>query len=103
MPRQKAQKREMKSCRLYLENNLSEAKVERLCQFMNRPNITCKNAGKKNQRYTGKEDSKSKFVPICYHIWTIIDLLEIINGCFGIVQSETDDEFRQDVEFLPTI
>ena len=29
------------------ENNLSEAKVERLCQFMNRPNITCKNAGKK--------------------------------------------------------
>ena len=59
--------------------------------------------GGKDQRYTGKEDSKSKFVPICYHIWTIIDLLEIINGCFGIVQSETDDEFRQDVEFLPTI
>lgn len=59
--------------------------------------------GEKDQQYTGKEDSKSKFVPICYHIWTIIDLLEIINGCFGIVQSETDDEFRQDVEFLPTI
>ena len=47
MPRQKAQKREMKSCRLYLENNLSEAKVERLCQFMNRPNIRCKNVGEK--------------------------------------------------------
>ena len=70
------------------ENNLSEDKVERLCQFMNRPNITCKNAGEKDQQYTGKKDVQSKFVPICYHIWTIKNLLEIINGCSGIVHGE---------------
>ena len=70
------------------ENNLSEDKVERLCQFMNRPNITCKNAGEKDQQYTGKKDVQSKFVPICYHIWTIKNLLEIIDGCSGIVHGE---------------
>ena len=32
-----------------------------------------------------------KFVPILYLLWTIINLLEITNGCFGIVQGVTDD------------
>ena len=58
---------------------------------MDRPNITHTNPRKKDQRYIGKENGKSKFVSIIYLIWTIRDLLKIINGCSGIVQSETDD------------
>ena len=47
-------------------NDLSEDEVERLCKFMERPGITCNNPGKKDQRYIGKENSKTKFVPIRY-------------------------------------
>ena len=46
---------------------------------------------KKNHQYNGKENGKSKIVPIRYLLWKIRDLLEIITGCSGIVQSETDN------------
>ena len=91
------------------ENDLSEDEVEWSSQYMDRPNITYTNPGKKDQRYIGKENGKSKFVPIYYLLWTIRDLLQIINGCSGIVQSETDDfttifdkklTFRQLSKFL---
>ena len=103
MPCRKAPTREMKFCiESFSEvlhsqkpgrpkNDLSEDEVECLCQFMDRPNITYTNPGKKDQRYIGKENDKNKFVSILYLLWTIRYLLEIINGCSGIVQSETDD------------
>ena len=90
-------------------NDLSEDEVEWLCKFMERPDITYTNPGKKDQRYIGKENGKSKFVPIRYLLWTIRDLLEILNGCSLVIQSETDDfpkifekelTFRQLYKFL---
>ena len=65
--------------------------------------------GEKDQQCIGKENGKSKIFPIRYLLWTIRDLLEIINGCSGIVQSEIDDftaifdrilTFRQLYKFL---
>ena len=91
------------------ENELSPEETEWLIEFMDRPDITYTNPGKKDQRYVGKENGKSKFVPIRYLLWTIRDLLDIINGCSGMVQNETDDfstifdknlTFRQLYKFL---
>ena len=91
------------------ENELSPKENEWLIEFMDRPDITYTNPGKKNQRYVGKENGKSKFVSIRYLLWIIRDFLDIINGCSGIVQNETDDfstifdknlTFRQLYKFL---
>ena len=72
-------------------NDLSEDEVEWLCKFMEGPDITYTNPGKKDQRYIGKENGKSKFVSIRYLLKTIRDLLEILNGCSSVIQSETND------------
>ena len=83
-------------------NDLSEDEVEWLCKFMERPDTTYTNPGKKDQRYIGKENGKSKFVPIRYLLWTIRDLLEILNGCSLVIQSETDDfpeNFEKELTF----
>ena len=63
----------------------------------------------RGKNINGTENDKSKFVPIHFLLWTIRDLLQITNGCSGIVQSETDDfttifdkkfTFRQLSKFL---
>lgn len=83
------------------ENDLSEDEVERLCQFMDRTDIT--------YTHPRKKDGKSKFVSIRDLLWAIRDLLEIINGCSGIAQSERDNfpiifdkklTFRKQYKFL---
>ena len=102
MPCQKALIREIKSYRVSQkfnlwtvlkskkpgrpENDLIEYEVEWLCQFMDRLNVTYTNLWKKDQRYIGKENGKIKISPICYFLWIIRDLIEIINGCSGILQ-----------------
>ena len=62
-------------------NDLSEDEVEWLCQFTDRPNVTYTKPEKKDQRYIGKENGKSKFIPIHYLPWTITDLLEMFRHC----------------------
>ena len=81
------------------ENDLSEYEVEWLCQFKDRLTITHSNTWKKDQRYIGKENGKIKFVPICYLLWTIRDLLEIINGCSGILQGRPSSNSFQKLTF----
>ena len=81
------------------ENDLSEYEVEWLCQFTDRLTITHSNTWKKDQRYIGKENGKIKFVPICYLLWTIRDLLEIINGCSGILQGRRSSNSFQKLTF----
>ena len=73
---------------------------------MDRLDTTYTNPGKKGQRYVGKENGKSKFVPIRYLLWTTRDLLDIINGCSGMVQNETDDFstiFDKNLTYPPTV
>ena len=80
-------------------NDLSENEVEWLCKFMEIPDITYTNPGKKDQRYIGKENGKSKFVPIRYLLWTIRDLLEILNGCslYKFLKQHEEFVFNKDI------
>ena len=50
------------------------------------PILRIQTQGKKDPRYIDQANGKSKFVPIRYLLWTIRDLLQIINGYSGIIQ-----------------
>ena len=62
-------------------NKLCTDEIDWLSEFMERPDITYTNPGRRDQKYIGKENGKSKFVPIRYLLWTLRDLLDMINGC----------------------
>ena len=82
MPCRKVQRKDTKLCKVFHkkfnlriklisnkkqgrpENELSPEETKWLIEFMDRPDITYTNPGKKDQRYVGKENGKSKFVPI---------------------------------------
>ena len=63
------------------EDALSDEEETWLSKFLDRPGITYTNPGKNNQRYIGKENGKSVFVPIKYLLWNIRGLLNIANRC----------------------
>jgi len=65
---------------------------------MERPDVTYTNPGRRDQRYIGKENGKSKFVPIHYLLWTLRDLLDMINGC-SLVAQEKFDSFEDFQDF----
>ena len=69
---------------------LSADKTEWLLEFMEKDDVTYTNPGRKDQRYIGKENGKSKFVPIRYLLWTLRDLLEMVNGCSLVVEDGFD-------------
>ena len=73
-------------------NELSADEIEWLLEFMERPDVTYTNPGRKDQRYIGKENGKSKFVPICYLMWTRRDLLDMVNG-YSLVVEDGFDSF----------
>ena len=60
--------------------DLSEKEVEWLKIYMERPEMTYINPGKKDHVYVGKIDGKSSFVQKQYLLWTLRDTLDIING-----------------------
>ena len=57
---------------------------------MERPDITYTNPRRIVQKYIGKENGESKFVPIRYLLWTLRDLLDMINGCPLVAQEKFD-------------
>ena len=71
-------------------NKLSADEIEWLLEFMERPDVTYTNPGRKDQRYIGKENGKSKFIPIHYLLWTLRDLLDMVNGCSLVVEDGFD-------------
>ena len=60
--------------------DLTEEEVEWLKNYMERPEMTYINPGKKDNVYVGKIDGKSSFVQKQYLLWTLRDTLDIING-----------------------
>ena len=73
---------------------------------MERPDITYTNPGRRDQKYIGKENGKSKFVPIRYLLWTLRDLLDMINGCSLVAQEKFGsfvDIFDKKTNFPPTL
>ena len=71
-------------------NELCTDEIDWLSEFMERPDITYTNPGRRDQKYIGKENGKSKFVPIRYLLWTLRDLLDMINGCPLVAQEKFD-------------
>ena len=81
-------------------NELCTDEIDWLSEFMERPDITYTNPGRRDQKYIGKENGKSKFVPIRYLLWTLCDLLDMINGCPLVAQEKFDgfvDKFSEHV------
>ena len=75
-------------------NELCDDEIDWLSEFMERPDITYTNPGRRDQRYIGKENGKSKFVPIRYLLWTLRNLLDMINGS-SLVAQEKFDSFEE--------
>ena len=87
-------------------NELSADEIEWLLEFMERPNVTYTNPGRKDQQYIGKENRKSKFVPIRYLLWTLRDLLDMVNECSLVVEDGFNsfcDIFEKKTNFPPTL
>ena len=60
--------------------DLSEEEVTWLKDFLERPEMTYINPGKKDNIYVGKVDGKSVYVQKQHLLWTLRDTLDIING-----------------------
>lgn len=82
---------------------MSEENVAWLTNILERSDITYMNPGKNDNVYIGKVDGISQFVQKQYLLWTIRDLLGIINGSssmegVGMNESYTD-VFDEDLSF----
>ena len=81
---------------------LTEEEQEWLVNVFNRPDLTCINPGRKDNVYVGKKDGKREYVQTRYLLWTLGDLLNIINGVKldGVSNINTfSDKFGKDLTF----
>ena len=63
-----------------LRKELSEEKKGWMIEFLSRSDMTCINPGRQDNVYIGKVDGERKYLPWQYLLWTLADLLDIING-----------------------
>ena len=59
---------------------LSEEKKDWMIEFLSRSDMTYTNPGRLDNVYIGKVDGERKYLPRQYLLWTLKDLLDIING-----------------------
>ena len=59
---------------------LSEEKKDWMIEFLSRSDMTYTNPGCLGNVYIGKVDGERKYLPRQYLLWTLKDLLDIING-----------------------
>ena len=59
---------------------LSEEKKDWIIAFRSRSDMTYTNPGREDNVYIGKVDGERKYLPRQYLLWTLKDLLDIING-----------------------
>ena len=64
-------------------NDLSDEQIAWIEEFLNRSDVTYMNPGRKDNVYIGKVNGERKYEQKRYLLWTIRDLLEIINGGNG--------------------
>ena len=62
------------------KNNLAGDEVEWLRVFFERPDITYTLLGMKDQKYTGKLNGESTLVQRRYLLWTLGEIVDILNG-----------------------
>ena len=59
---------------------LSDEKKDWMIEFFSRSDMTYTNPGRQDNDYIGKVDCEQKYLPRQYLLWTLKDLLVIING-----------------------
>ena len=59
---------------------LSEEKKDWMIEFLSRSDMTYTNLGRQDNVYIGKVNGERKYLPRQYLLWTLKDLLDIING-----------------------
>jgi len=75
--------------------DLSEEQVEWLREYLERPEMTYINPGKKDNVYIGKIDGKSQYVQKQYLLWTLKETLDIINGSEFVGLSRNESSFPE--------
>ena len=84
------------------KNVLNEGEVDQVMAFLNRPDISCTTPGRKDNVYVGIFNKENKFVQKRYLLWTIREILDIINGSKLLESSEGDKfcfKFGKDITF----
>ena len=59
---------------------LSEEKKDWMIEFLSQSDMAYINPGRQDNVYIGKVDGERKYLPRQYLLWTLKDLLDIING-----------------------
>ena len=70
------------------KNELTEQENQWLVQFLNRPDISYTTPARKDNVYLGKFDKVKKFAQKRYLLWSIRDIMDLINGP-KIVESDS--------------
>ena len=81
---------------------LSEEKKDWMIEFLSRSDMTYTNPGRQDNVYIGKVDGERKYLPRQYLLWTLKDLLDIINGS-ELHSSNFCAYFFGEAEFFPTL
>lgn len=79
-------------------NILTEDQTSHLTEFFERPDITYTNPGRKDNKYVGIINGKKTFLQKRYLLWTLRDLLEILNG----EENGHQFSFRQMYKYIKT-
>ena len=79
---------------------LSEEKKDWMIEFLSRSDMTYTNPGRQDNVYIGKVDGERKYLPRQYLLWTLKDLLDIINGS-ELHSSNFVPTFSEKLSFSP--
>ena len=79
---------------------LSEEKKDWMIEFLSRSDMTYTNPGRLDNVYIGKVDGERKYLPRQYLLWTLKDLLDIINGS-ELHSSNFVPTFSEKLSFSP--
>ena len=60
--------------------DLASEQIEQLKKFLDKLDMIYINPGKKDHVYVGKKDGVSQYTQKQYLLWTLRDILEILNG-----------------------
>ena len=80
---------------------LSDAQNKWLLNFLDRSDLSYTTPGRKDQQYVGKIDGQSQFVQKRYLLWSLNDILDIINGNTLINEGDANfiERFSRKIKF----
>ena len=72
---------------------LSEKKKEWMFEFLGRSDITHTNPGRQDNVYVGKVNGERQYLPRQYLLWTLRDLLDIVNGTSELLSIQNSSSY----------